>query len=540
MTLILLALALLLQTPSAPPRDGGARRETGEGKCVLRGRVLDGLSGRPIRGAIVTAYSEGRDASPPSTSTNDEGRWELRGLVPGEYHVSVEKPGFTGGNGTGRSFGLTDARPERAIDLTMNRGAVLSGRIVDAAGEPMPGIEVTALSRDVINDRTPQWNNVNGSASTDDRGDFRIFGLAAGEYLVAAKPQNRLQQTDNRGPKLTTVLTYYPGTPNIEDAQRFALEVAAEHSDLIFSLQEVTAISIRGRVLLPPGQVAESIGMLIPLGADSGPVMGNERLAEIKRDGTFAFTGVPAGNYHLSVRLNAAPGEERIGELDVTAAEEDIADLVVPMYGPTVIRGRVILPSATEVSGPIGVTAFPIRQRIQMMGTEGVVASTKDGTFELKAYHSPVRLHAYVRSGGWAQAAVRWKGQDVARGLSFDTGQPVEGVEILLRRTSSRINGAVSDASRDEQDNEGIVVLFQSVDDGSGGNGIVAMVPVRDGRFATGVLPAGDYQAVAVRAFDRTIFSRPEQLELLRARATDVSVGDNETKAVSLTLLPDY
>lgn len=292
MGVALLALVLLLQAPAAPPRDVGAQRRTDEGKCVLRGRVLDGLSGRPIRGAIVTAYSEGRDGSPASTSSNDEGRWELRGLVAGEYHLNVAKPGFTDGVGFSRTVGLTEARPERVIDLTMNRGAVLSGRIVDAAGEPMPGIEVMALHRNAVGTWAPQWVQQSSGVSTDDRGDFRIYGLGAGEYVVAAKPQNRLQQSDDRGPRVTTVLTYYPGTPNIDEAQRFILEVAAEHSDLVFALQDVQAIAIRGRVLLPAGQVAESFAVLVPVGMGAEQVMGNERLAEVKPDGRFAFSGV--------------------------------------------------------------------------------------------------------------------------------------------------------------------------------------------------------------------------------------------------------
>jgi protocatechuate 3,4-dioxygenase beta subunit len=541
MLVVALLASLSLQSPSPLPRDMGTQRGTDDGKCVLRGRVLDGLSGRPIRGAIVTAYSEGRDGSPPSTSSNDEGRWELRGLVVGEYHLNVDKPGFTDGGGFSRTVALTEARPERVIDLTMNRGAVLSGRIVDAAGEPMPGIEVMALHRNAFGNEAPQWVQHSSGVSTDDRGDFRLYGLGAGEYVVAAKPQNRLQQSDDRGPRVTTVLTYYPGTPNIDEAQRFSLEVAAEHSDLVFALQDVPAIAIRGRVLLPAGQVAESFAMLVPTGTGAEQVMGNERLAEVKPDGSFAFSGVAAGNYRLAIRLVAGSGEERVGELDITAAQDDINDVVVPTYGPTMIRGRVIVQATAGSPGLIGVSASTPRGGIQMMGSEGTVASPKDWTFELKAYHSPVLLHASVRSGGWTQSAVRWKGQDVGNGLAFEPGQAVEGVEILVRRMASRITGSVSGVVREgEDDNEGFVVFFYQSGDTPPRTGMVGSVPIRDGRFAIGPMAAGDYRVVAVRRFDPSIVTRPEEREQLRARATDVSVGDNETKTIRLTLLTDY
>ena len=100
-----------------------------------------------------------------------------------------------------------------------------------------------------------------------------------------------------------------------------------------------------------------------------------------------------------------------------------------------------------------------------MMGGEGAVASSRDGTFELKVYHSPVKLHASVRSPDWAQSSVRVKGRDVTRRLSFESGQVIEGVEITLRRTTSRVTGTVSGVSRDAEDHEGTVLLFRR-DDG--------------------------------------------------------------------------
>ena len=551
MALLILALALLLQTPAAPPRlmlqtpstparDPAGRGTSDDGKCVLKGRVLDSSTSRPIKGAMVTAFLDGRRGEPPSTVTDVEGRWELRGLHPGEYHLGADKAGYVGGGGFERSIGLTEARPERVVDLTLTRGAVLSGRIVDADGEPVAGIEVMALYRESMNQRSPQWSQMGSGVGTDDRGDFRIYGLAAGDYIVAAKPPSRLQQTDDRGPKVTTTLTYYPGTPTIDEAQRFSLEPSAEYSDLVFSLHEVRAISIRGHVLLPGGQVTESFAALVPVNAEGDGQMGNERLAETRPDGTFTFSGVPAGNYRLTVRLLGAPGEERVGELDITVGQDDLTDLVVPTFGPTVIRGRVIV-DASVAPGPIGVGASQLSPGIHMMGGEGTVASSRDGTFELKVYHSPVKLHASVRSPDWAQSSVRVKGRDVSRGLSFESGQVIEGVEITLRRTTSRVTGTVSGVSRDAEDHEGTVLLFRR-DDGDDvpGNDMVDMVPIRDGRFTTSVVPAGEYQVVAIRTFDRAVYTSREIVERLRSRATDVSLRDAETKAVALMMITEY
>jgi Carboxypeptidase regulatory-like domain len=541
MSIAALLVCLMVQSPSTPAHDPARRAASDDGKCVLKGRVLDSSSGRPIKGAMVTAFLDDRSGQRPSTTTDVDGRWELRGLRPGEYQVGTEKAGYVGGDGIGRNIGLTELRPERSIDLTLTRGAVLSGRIVDDAGEPVAGLEVMALYRDSNNHSSPQWVSIGSGVSTDDRGDFRIYGLPAGDYIVAAKPQSRLQQTDDRGPRVTTVVTYYPGTANIDEAQRFSLEPAVEHSDLVFSLQEVRAISIRGRVLLPAGQVAESFAALFPVNADGDAEMGNDRLTATSPDGTFTFSGVPAGNYRLGVRLLAAPGEERIGELDVAAGQEDITDLVVPTVGPTVIRGRVIAPTSATLPAVVGVNATPLRSGMHMASNEGAIVSAHDATFELKAYSSPVLFRASVRSEEWAQSAVTWKGRDVSRGLSFESGQVIEGVEITLRRTTSRVTGTVSGVSRGADDHEGTVVLFRRDDgDGSPGNDIAGTAPIRDGRFTTKGLAAGEYQVIAVRTFDRTVYTRREIVEMLRSRATEVSLRDGETRAVALTLITEY
>lgn len=540
MALLFLALALLLQTPAAPPRDVSVQSESRDGKCVLRGRVMDATSGQPIKGATVTLFSPGQ-GEPLVTSTDAEGRWEIRDLPAGEYHPAAGKAGYVdSGVNVGRSIGLTESSPERTVELKLVRGAVLSGRITDADGEPLAGIQVIALREMPTGPGRRGWGGASGGSSTDDLGQFRVFGLAAGEYVLAAQRQDRPQtQAASKGNRLADVMTYYPGTATLAEAQRFSLADAAEYSDLTFALQALPSISVSGRVVVSADRIRGGFGAMMPLSDPPAFMMSPSGSMMLGPDGSFRIHGVTPGSYRLSVQVELANGEREVGQFEVAAGDEDISGLVLSTHGATTVTGRVVVePAGARRPEMMSVGAMPIDDRMNFGGEDAIVKP--DGTFELKVFHSPVKLYPSGPLQDWAQSGVRWKGHDVRGGLSFDPGQPVEGVELVLRRATSRITGTVSGGVRAGEDDEGAVIVFHQGDDSVQGIGMAGSVPIRDGRFTFGPMAAGDYQVVAVRTFDPSIFGKPDVAELLRARATDVSLGDNETKTVSLTLIAEH
>ena len=536
-----LLLVLMLQTPSAPSRDVSGQPQPRAGKCVLRGRVLDATSGQPIKGATVTVFSQGQQEA-PIAATDSDGRWEIGDLPAGEYHATASKSGYANRIfELGRGIQLTVARPEQTVDLTLVRGAVLSGRVTDAEGEPIASVQVMALKEMPVGRGIRQWRAANGT-TTDDRGQFRVFGLEAGEYVLAARADGQPPtRPDTKGNRLTPVTTYYPGTTVLAEAQRLSLGEGAEYSDLAIALEVLRSVSVRGRVVVSADHLRHGFTMLTPVG-DQTDFMGMASgQTMVDPDGSFRIPGVIAGNYTLSVRVELANGEQQLGRVDISAGDEDISDVVVPTYGATPITGRVVAePAGTRLPETLRVGAHPLSDRMQFVGTQDTQVKP-DGTFELKVFQSPVKLFQTGQSAGWAQSAVRWKGHDVSGGLHFEAGQRVAGVEIVVRKTTSRISGVVTGASPSaEGGNEGAVIAFRDGAEDMAGLGVSAIVPIRGGRFSLGPMLAGDYQLVAVRSPDASFFERIELVEVLRARATVVTVGDNETKSVNLTLVTDY
>jgi protocatechuate 3,4-dioxygenase beta subunit len=169
MTKVLLAVAVILAATSAAaqqarPRDFlTGRPSTGTG--VITGRVTTSDTGVPLRQAIVAASSA--MGMPRETTTDDQGRFELRGMEPGPWQVMVSRSGYiTRKFGQSRPFGrataITMANGQRVnIEIPLTRGSAIVGRVVDEFGEPVTAARVVCAASD------------HGSSSAISRADWR-------------------------------------------------------------------------------------------------------------------------------------------------------------------------------------------------------------------------------------------------------------------------------------------------------------------------------------------------------------------------------
>src|SRR5438094_338128 len=172
-----IALAVQAQSPLDTPTP-----KPGTGS--ISGRVVEAETGDPVRKARVTVETDVGHV-PPVLSGAD-GRFVITGLVPGKYALTAAKPGFAK-----TMFGQQEgvALPARlsvgvaahveGIEVRLLRAAAISGRVIDAGGEPVVMASVTAEIAD--------GRQVKQAASrqTDDSGEYRLGGLSAGTYLVS-------------------------------------------------------------------------------------------------------------------------------------------------------------------------------------------------------------------------------------------------------------------------------------------------------------------------------------------------------------------
>jgi len=192
---------------------------------------------------------------PPQAITDQDGRFAFPHLRPGEYRIDVQRTGYApleGDGGRGRTIQVADGQSAE-VQLQLQKGAVISGRILAPSGEPQTDVRVMALRRV----QGPQTQTrlmpapMQGMQQTNDLGEFRLAGLPPGEYFVSASPQ---MQSPFGGPGVappaptapgktgtTITTTYYPGTTDAAAAQPIAVARGAEVGNISFMLQSLPA-----------------------------------------------------------------------------------------------------------------------------------------------------------------------------------------------------------------------------------------------------------------------------------------------------------
>jgi hypothetical protein len=213
------------QTPAAPASQGAAQ-STDPKTALVMGQVVDADTGQPVPGAVVRLVARSGATPPPARSgqpnpfaatqqllqlTDNEGRFLFHDLPKGAAVLSATATGYmtpvgpgAGGGATARP--LTLAEGEHVFDhkIRLVRFATISGTVVDEAGEPAVNFPIEAVKRPSPGVSAPPGSN-SYSATTDDRGVFRISQIPPGDYFVVA-PQTQMTMPAQAGDDLLSGL----------------------------------------------------------------------------------------------------------------------------------------------------------------------------------------------------------------------------------------------------------------------------------------------------------------------------------------------
>ena len=284
----------------------------------VSGQVIEDGANTPVADArVFVVLDDGRAApvgSPPEVLSDRDGRYQFDMLTPGRYHIAAQKDGFAPpmDPSTMQIFDVAAGQVLDGLTVSLRRGGAFAGRVLDPRGQPIANVGVTALLKRLNrNDQPagvassgPPLLMPSGQGQTNDLGEFRIFGLWPGEYVIVATPQSTFGGAATQvAAATTTTATYFPGTADVSAAQPVAVRSDETVSDLIIPLLSVPAFKISGVVVDGAGApVANAMVML--MGGQRGTdllslVVGQPLMSQSDAGGRFTFGDVPAGAYTL-------------------------------------------------------------------------------------------------------------------------------------------------------------------------------------------------------------------------------------------------
>jgi len=304
---------------------GGQAAPAAEPPGRLAGRVTAEGTNAPIASARVilmpAARPAGPFAPPAQTLTDQEGRFAFERVAPGEYRVDVQKAGYAPLSdpfANNRQTTRVAAGQATEVELHVQKGAAISGRLVDASGEPVADARVMAMRR--LEGRggagMRQWVPAGGPGAgqqTNDLGEFRVSGLPPGEYILAATPQGAFGSPFGgpgtpplarpSGPRTTATTTFYPGTTDQAAAQPIAVAAGAEVGNVTFAMQSATAYRVSGIVVDENGNPVAGAMVMLMGDPRSGMFFGPAGNGNSQDDGRFVIDGVTAGRYHVNASV---------------------------------------------------------------------------------------------------------------------------------------------------------------------------------------------------------------------------------------------
>jgi hypothetical protein len=571
------------------------------GRASISGTVfLDGASKRPARRARVTLTSVERTSSGRTTTTDDRGAFSFDGVPAGRFELQAYKPGYLRAsygasrpNRAGTPIVVSEGQTIADLAMTMARGGVITGVVRDARGRPLPGVDVRVLKlgyHPVTGERTLAAQSTASTSTTDDRGEYRAYGLPPGGYLVlvpgppppgrsgfsgtddirpltADDVRRAMQMAQSRTPaaiaapaagatvapstpgRVNYAPVFHPGVTNISAAATIALGVSEERTGVDVTVDLVPTATISGRINSPSGDLPERLSVsIVPAGADASMLAGaglRGTSAQLNADGTYVASGVPPGAYTIKARTSLGGGRGGVpvpnaptmwAAADVQVSGQDL-EIPLTLQPGVPINGRVVFEGSQPPAAELQTLSFSL----VALASGGTALWTGGGRVDAEGRFTfasvPPDTYQVVTRWTTPGAEDRWtiksstaKGRDAFESpLRIDPGQPVEWT-VTFTDKPAVLTGALQDRGGRAATDYYVVVFSSDRTHWTPGSRRVRMTrPATDGAFVARGLPAGEYFVAAMTDLETGEWNDPALLGQLAAAAAKVTLRDGET-----------
>ncbi|HEX7778324.1 MAG TPA: carboxypeptidase-like regulatory domain-containing protein [Vicinamibacterales bacterium] len=479
------------------------------------------------------------------------------------------------------------------LRLSLPRGGVITGIVRDVNGDPASRIDVAALAAvSTHGEDSPRPATV---ATTDDRGVYRIFGLAPGDYVVAARttvsvfgsvrlrsdaeidrilralaqranpaltggagagqPMGMSEGRDEPGASIA--VTFYPGTADASGATVLHVEAGNEHPLGDFQLQFVPTAPVSGVV---SSDEAVSLPALQARLDPDGPRLGwgsfavgpaTTPIAPVDREGRFTFRAVQPGSYTITVlalpNLKDPDGKSVSvwARTTVTVSGRALTGVNLKLQPALRFSGRVVLEGSPD-------RLAPALSRFQVLLTPErtlapartsfrppVVNATADGRFEIGGL-LPGRYWVSLvapTNAPWFLQTVAAGQQEVADWQVELATADLEGAVLTATPEPSSVSGVLYSSTGVPA--TAYVVVIYPVDRTQwrpGSPRLRMSRPASDGRFTFDHLPEGTYFLSVLDDLGPDEWRRPDTLSGMEPGAITLTVHKGERTVQDLQI----
>jgi hypothetical protein len=572
------------------------------GTATISGTILvNGTPKQPARRVRVTLNEVARTVPGQTTTTDDAGAFAFQGVPAGRFELKAIKNAYLT-----TSYGAS--RPERPgtpivvkdgeqitnIVVTIARGGVLTGVVRDVRGRPVAGVTVRVLRfgyNAATGERTLVAPSLGSSNTTDDRGEYRAYGLPPGNYLVLANPLpatgrvggperadirpltaaqvERALQASRTGnsapgapstpslsptvPRVNYAPVFHPGVADILAAATIPLGLSEERGGADITIQYLPTATVSGTVSLPGSSLPPSVQLrLAPAGAETELLAGaglRGSTSQPGSDGMYRFSGVAPGLY----TIKATTGQGRRGGGPSPPALWAAAEVAVSGQNVTVpltlqpgvtVNGRVVFegsqPSPAELQ-TLSFTLVPPGSGGQTQyGTTGRVGA--DGRFTITGVTPDTYQFVTEWSNPGANSKWTIRSSSSNGRESFDAPlrvNPNETLEWTIAYTDkpATLSGVFQDRTGRAATDYFILVFSSDRKYWTPGSRRTrVMRPATDGAFSTKGLPAGEYFLGALTDLELGEWNDPALLEQLARSSLKVTLRDGETTTQDLRI----
>lgn len=513
----------------------------------LAGVVVDAETRSPLSRARVILSSPAL-SEPRVAISGRDGTYLFKSLPGGAYVVGATRTGYAPAQYGERRTATAAAtitvpvgQAVTGIEVALPRAGVIVGQILDEDNVPFAGAIVDAVVSRTENGVATLLSV--SRAESNDRGEFRLTGLAAGQYYVTAFDPAFSNVGDETGP-LSYTPTYYPGVAFSEQATRVAVIPGTEpDKKIVFNLKIIRPARVSGTLMsIDRRQLISGAVIMSPTDGEALTVVPT-RDVQIQPDGTFAFRNVPPGRYQIRARGEVDPnGISQFATFALTVEGRDVANLDMTLTPGASIDGTVLV-EATATPRPETFTGVKVRAPFADGSSFGDTPTgdvSPNGAYRIRGMMTGSH---YITVEGlpfpWVLKQVFYKGRDISdTPIDVVSRQQVTDVRVTITDAANDISGVIKDErGRGASD---VLVLFIPVAPHfwtrtSRRFGLLRTDPA--GQFRIRGLPRGEYRALASNDVDESEVFRRDVLQELIAQAVPIALGDRERRTVELPLV---